>query len=227
MSRGEGISKIYIAIAVFIILLIIFTILFSGNQLTWAIIDDNCLVEGWKDSGESVYHDRLFGLEKQGSLKYIIDENVDDRYPAFITITSMKTLFMMNEEELLKKTIETINQASLNNNITINTNSSYSGSRALINGHKTNYILFHGNKTYKNINEEIRIIGETWNCGSSGTSVICIGVAQITDNAHYNSIYNYDHWVEIIGDNEGTFVNRYNSYNFINSDGLIFNVICH
>lgn len=227
MTREEGISKIYIAIAVFIILLIIFTILFSGNQLTWSIIDDDSLVNGWKDSGESINYDRLFGLEKQGSLKYILDENVDDRYPAFITITSMKTLFMMNEEELLKKTIETINQASEDNNITIDINSSYSGSRVLLNGHKTRYIIYEGNKMYNNIIEEIRIIGETWNCGLSGISVICIGVAQITDNAHDNSDYNYAHWIEIIGDNEGTFVNKYNSYDFIYLDGLIFNVKCH
>lgn len=227
MVRGERISKAYVIIAIFIILLIIITILFSGNQLIWAIIDDKYLVNGWKDSGDSVSYNRFFGLEKQGSLTYVIDENVDNLYPAFITITSIRTLFMMNEEDLLKTTIETINKAAEANNIVIDKNSSYSGNRVLNIGHKTNFVIFDGNKTNEIVTEEIRIIGETWNCGFSGSSVICIGVSQITDNKHNNPDYNYTHWIEIIGDTEGTFVNKFNSYNFINSNGLLFNVKCH
>lgn len=227
MSRGDGISKVYVAIAVFIIILIIITILFSGNQLVWAIIDDKYLIDGWKDSGDSVSFDRLFGLEKQGTLTYVVDDNVDELYPAFITVTSIKTLFMMKEGDLLKTTIETIDQAVEDNDIVIDKNTSYSGNRALNSGHKTNFVIFDGNKTYENGTEEIRIIGETWNCGTSGTSVICIGVAQITDNINNNPDYNYSHWIEIIGDTEGTFVNEYNSYNFINSNGLIFNIKCN
>lgn len=227
MVRGERISKAYVIIAIFIILLIIITILFSGNQLIWAIIDDKYLFNGWKDSGDSVSYNRFFGLEKQGSLTYVIDENVDNLYPAFITITSIKTIFMKSEEDLLKTTIETINKAAEANNIIIDKNSSYSGNRVLNIGHKTNFVIFDGNKTNEIVTEEIRIIGETWNCGFSGSSVICIGVSQITDNKHNNPDYNYTHWIEIIGDTEGTFVNKFNSYNFINSNGLLFNVKCH
>jgi hypothetical protein len=228
VARGDGISKVYVAIAVFVIILIIFTIFFSGNQLIWAYIDDDFLVDSWKDAGMSENIERLLGLEKQGSLTYMIDENIDDRYPAFITVTSMKTLFMMNEQELLDTTINTIHISAEENNILLDENSSFSGNRATNKGHKTNYIIFHGNETTGNITEEIRIIGETWSCGISCTSIICIGVAQITDRAHNNLDFNYTHWIEIVGDREGTFVNKYNnSFDFMYSDGLIFNVECH
>jgi hypothetical protein len=47
--------------------------------------------------------------------------------------------------------------------------------------------VYNGTDNSKNPSEEVKIIGEVWNCATSGTSIICIGVAQITDNAHSNS----------------------------------------
>jgi hypothetical protein len=83
----------------------------------------------------------------------------------------------------------------------------------------------------ENIAEQVRFIGETWNCDKSGTSVICIGYAQVTNNSDYNSEFNLTYWAKIIGDKDGTFLQKYPSYfsfgSFIDSNGLIFNVKCH
>jgi hypothetical protein len=209
--RGErSTNLVYIAVAVFIIILIIFTILYINSELIRAKIEIEFLPEGWIESGERGYREGFLGLEKQDSFKYIVDENFDDLYPAFLTVTAIKTLFMMNEEELLSKTIETIDLAANEKNIIIDEDSKIEGERVLNNSHGTFYVIFNGTDNSNNVSENIKIIGETWNCPRSGTSVICIGVAQITDNLHNPSSENLSHWNEII-----------------RKDGLIYNVICH
>ena len=102
----------------------------------------------------------------------------------------------------------------------------FKSSRVLDNGHKTIYVTYNGTIISNNYSEQIVIIGETWNCARSGTSIICIGFAQITDNSN-NLGYNYTALAKVLGDKEGTFVQRFNSYDFIKDDGLIFNVKCH
>jgi hypothetical protein len=211
VPKGEhSTGKFYVAIAVFIILLIILTILFTSNQLTRAKIDIEYLKNGWIDSGERDPQEGFLGLEKQDSLKYIVDENFDDKYPAFLTVTSIKTLFLMNEEELLQKTIQTINNAAINNNYIIDEDSKFEGNRILNNSHETYFVTFNGTDTSHMINETIKIIGETWNCPLSGASIICIGIAQVTDNFNDNPEENLAHWNEIV-----------------ETDGLIYNVNCH
>jgi len=207
--RGKSsVNKVYVALAVLIVILIIFTFLFSGNQLILAIVEFEYLTEGWDDSGEHFYDEGIFDLEKQASIKYGLDD--DYVYSAFLRVTTIKTLFTMSEEELLEKTKETIIQSATEKNITLNKTSMFKSSRVLDNGHKTTYIIYSGAITSNNYSEQIVIIGETWNCARSGTSIICIGFAQITDNSN-NLDYNYTALAKVLGDKEGTNVQRLNS----------------
>jgi hypothetical protein len=75
--------------------------------------------------------------------------------------------------------------------------------------------------------EKVKIIGEAWNCANSGTSIICIGVAQTTDVKNGNNYENFIHWAKIIGDEKKTFNEIYNYNNYADPNGLIFNVKCH
>jgi hypothetical protein len=85
------------------------------------------------------------------------------------------------------------------------------------------YTIYEGNDTSKDPYEKIKIIGESWSCGTSGTSIIIIGVAQISDNLNNNTEINTTHWAKIVKDEEGTF----GLEEFIGEDGLIYNIICH
>ena len=212
--KGESAdNKIYAVIAIFIIVVIVLAIFFSSNQLTEAYIVDNILGVTWSDDiNERAGDSQLYGLEKWASYTY---KNNDSRFPAYVTITSFKTLFMMNEDELRDQTFNTIKQAS-EQGIFTSEETKITGERVLANGHKTMYMVYDGNNT---LGEMIKIIGETWNCGSSGTSIICIGFAQITNNSETNTA----HWTKIIRDKEGTF----GLGDFKGEDGLIFNVKCH
>jgi len=223
--REEKKNKIiYGVISIIVIILIIITIIFSSNSITEAYIDDKYISDGWsEDINDRDYGERLFGLEKQASFTYRINDN----YPAYVSVTTIKTLFMMNEKELFDKTIETIMTETKNQNILLNASSEITGSRVLNNTHKTNYVIYDGTDNSKNISEEIKIIGESWNCARSGTSIICIGYAQITDNAGNNTSISLNNWARILKDKDGTFINVYGSNIFQGENGLIFNVICH
>ena len=219
---GEGDSKetrIYVIIAFLIILVVIFAVVFSGNQLKQAYIHHDFLDDGWcEDLVERDSGSQFLGLEKWGSLTYKIDCN----YTTYLTITTIKTLVMMGEKELRDKTGETMEKA-LNVGIILEEDTKITGDRLLKNGHKTMYIIYNGTDTSKNPCEQVKIIGEVWNCGKSGTSIICLGFAQITDNAHNNSKINTTYWEKIVGDKEGTFGTEGSQ----GEDGLIYNVICH
>jgi hypothetical protein len=205
---GEKENRIYIIIAIIILIVIILTVFFSSNDMTKAFIEDNVLGSMWhEDIEERTDKSQLFGLENFASFTY---KNSNQTYPAYVTVTSIKLLFMMNEDDLLKTTENTLDEAS-EQGIYIEKDTKTSGFRELVNGHKTTYIMYNGSDNSKEPSERIKIIGESWNCGSSGTSIICIGVAQITDNANNNSKIDTTYWEKIIGE----------------KNGLISNVKCH
>ena len=220
ISEGDAREiRIYALIAVFIIVVVIFAVVFSNNQLNTAYIHHDFLgVDCCEDIGERDSGSQLLGLEKFSSLTY----GIDGKYPAYLTVMTIKTLVMMSENDLRDKTAESIEQA-LKNDIVVDKTTEISGERMLKNEHNSMYVMYEGNDTSKNPPEKIKIIGEVWSCGPSGTSVICIGVAQITDNLHDNSEVNISHWEKIVRDNVGTF----GIAGFHGEDGLIYNVICH
>ena len=225
MDRGDGrLNKFYVALTFLVIILLVVTFIFSGNQLIRAIVESDYLNEGWDDSGERYYSERFFGLEKQSSIKY--SKNDGSSYSSFLTVTTIKTLFSINEEELIKKTEETIIQSADDKNITLNQTSRFESWRVLNNGHKSIYVIYSGNILKNNLSEEVILFGETWNCAQSGTSIICIVFSQITDSLNFSGHY-YTDLSKIIGDKEGTFVERFDSSDFITQKGLIFNVKCH
>jgi len=213
---GVRSNRIYVIIAFFILVMVIFAAVFGTSKLTPAYVPDEFLNGEWSENiADRAGGSQLLGLEKWCSLTY----EIDGPYPAYLTITTFKTLVMMNEKDLRDKTTSTIEKA-LAQGITIDNLSELNGERALNNKHKTTYILYNGSDTTKNPTEKIKIIGEFWNCGTSGTSIICIGSAQVTDYAHGNSTANTTQWAKIIKDENGL-------AGFIGDDGLIFNVKCH
>lgn len=212
-------NRIYIVVAVFIIIVIILTIFLSSNQLFSAKIQNDILGNSWiEDIGERDGGSGFLGLEKWASFTY---KNNNLTYSAYVTVTSFKTLFMMSEVELKNKMEETIKN-SFAQSVSVDLDSKITGERTLSNGHKTLYSVYDGNHSYNETNEKIKIIGETWNCGVSGTSIICFGYAQITDNAHGNSDIDLTYWIKILKDSSGTF-----GLDYKGSEGLLYNVKCH
>lgn len=207
-------------VAVVIVVVIIFTVFFSGRELFSAYVPYNVRGEVWlEDEFERDCGSRLMGLESWCSFTY---RNDDEVFPAYVSITTFKNMFMLSEDELWDKTIETVEKASTQN-IVLNDSSKIVGWRVLKDGvHKTRYIVYDGVDSSEDVSKNVKIIGECWNCGESGTSVICIGFARVTKNSF--SSENLSFWGKIARDPEGTFGN--NSF-YMGDDGLIFNIKCH
>ena len=213
---GASSNRIYAIIAFFLIVIVVFAVVFGTSKLTPAYVPDEFLDKEWSENiTDRAGGSQALGLEKWCSSTY----EIDGQYPAYLTITTFKTLLMISEKDLRDKTTSTIEKA-LEQGITIDNASEIIGERTLNNKHKTTYILYNGSDTTKNPPEKIKIIGEFWNCGTSGTSIICIGFAQVTDYAHGSSTVNTTQWAKIIRDKNGL-------VGFIGDNGLIFNVKCH
>jgi hypothetical protein len=206
----------YIIIAFIVILIVISSYIYISSQFKQSYIPNDYLDDSWtEDLMKRETGSQLFGLEKWVSLTYKIEND----YNVFLTVTTLNTILMIDEEELIEKMKKSI-QDSVNDEINFSNNENViTGERILKNNHKSKYIIYRGNDTSKNPTEEIYIIGEVWNCGSSGTSVICFGYAQMTNS----SIKYTQFWEKMIGDEKGTF----GTEGYVRNDGLIYNVLCH
>ena len=214
-----GETKIYTLIAVFFVIIIFLTILFTNNNLELAYVPNSVLGSQWhEDLNERIIESNPFDIEKFGRLVY----KNDGSYPAYISITTIKSFFMFEEEDLQKKITDAIELTSLDS-ILLDNDSKLLGRRTLENGHESLFIIYNGTDKTNLRDEDIKIIGEVWNCGISGISIVCVGVAQITDNTHNNSMNFFDNWIKIIKDEAGTF----GAELFTGDDGLIANIICH
>ena len=214
--KGEGRNNKVYAIVAIIVVIIVFLSVVATNKLTKAYISNNVLSFWYEDIEDRVSINNLFGLEKFSGFTY---RNNNNSYPAYVTVTSVKTIFLMSEKDLLDRTRQALNNAK-EDGIIIDENSIVEGKRDIGTDHRSMYVIYNGNDTSKIPNEKIKIIGETWNCVNSGTSIICIGFAQITDNLHDDSEPDLKHWQKIVGDPIG-------SLGFFSDSGLIYNVRCH
>ena len=141
---------------------------------------------------------------------------------------TLKTLILANEKELKDNLEKNIKAKTNDYGISIDNDSKIEGERRIARGHETVYFTYNGT-VEKNvsglffINEKVKIIGEVWNCEKSGTSIICVGIAQITEGFGQSDEKT---WEDIVQDPYGTFKDK--DGNEIAGDyGLIYNVICH
>lgn len=206
VKGGVREDKSYALVAFFILIVIVLTVIFTNRMLLPAVIPSELLMEeGWNEDIE----ERVIDSQILNSWCSFTYRNYNTSYPSNLTVTTYKTLFMISESELIDKTIESIKEQTKEHGIVI-TNSSSVRTRLLINGHESKYIIYDGIDNSCRFAEDVKIIGEAWNCGISGTSIICIGVAHITDETHDNFETNLIHWNKIAEKN-----------------GLISNVKCH
>lgn len=208
MVKGESRS-----ICAIVTILLLLSIVLSGCvTLTSAYVPDSLLTDGWYEN-TSLRNTGLqfMGMEKWGSLTY----EINGKFPATLTVTTLKSLIIANEEDIKKKTTEAIDQTFTDRIIVTN---SSSGKRQLWTGHESIYMLYEGYDIKDN--ETVKMIGEVWNCPTSGTSIICIGLAFIS-NHEQGDLFNTSHWNTLIQDPSGTLEGS------IGDKGLIYNIVCH
>ena len=234
-------------VALFFISAIISISTLSGClEIREAYIDDVYL-SNWKLIATNETNE-FFGLGKWITKEYAYKDN---DFPAFLCITTIKTLLLMSENDLKKMVFEDLLKDLEKQGVKVDENSIKEGSRKMGLGHITNYIVCNGSiskefeklnllgkkiKLFFNLkdgimefkaNETVKILAEVWNCKESGVSVICLGVAQITQHGLVFVYENSTAWKEIVGDPYGTFMDPFSKEEIYSNDGLVYNVICH
>jgi len=186
-------------------------------SVTSAYIPDRLLLEGWyENTSQRNSVSEFLGLEQTLSVTY----EVQGEYPASLTVMTLKTLVLLDEEELQQKTLEMMN-ATLSQGIQLNNTPKTTGERLINKSHMTMYFVYSGVDTSVSPAENVHVIGEVWNCQTSGTSIICIGVAYVThtlNNTVYSDLAN---WKKMVMDPWGSIDG------LTGEDGLLDHVVCH
>ena len=204
-------KKFFLSISIFILCIVV--VCLSGCvQVSQSYIPSRALPPGWyqnlslRNTGTT-----FLGLEQWIGVTYEISGD----YPASITITTVKTIILADEQNLLLKTREVIESTFLD---TILFNSSFEGERMNSMNHQTRFVIYNGYDMVKH--QDVRVIGEVWNCDDTGSSVICIGVAYVSSPV--SSLISYkQHWYDMVMDPVQS-IEHYGS-----EPGIIYSVRCH
>jgi hypothetical protein len=192
---------------VFCILLVCIGCLITTGCLsvTQAYIPGRYLTDGWYENQALRESSTQFlGLEKWASTTY----EINGKYPASLMLKTQKTVVLLDEAELLKN-VQHIITSSLPDTIRLDQN------------HTTHYIIYDGIDIRTTPSLSIKIIGEIWNCPSSSTSIMCIGIAYTTNSSNGILGENMASWTKIIEDPSGKIDDAFGS------NGLIYNIRCH
>jgi predicted small secreted protein len=178
------------------------SVLISGClNLKCAYVPESFITEGWYEN-TSLRNTGLqfLGLQKWCSLTY-------EKKGAYLSVISVKALMLADEEKIEEKVIEIIEDTFKDK---MKLNLSVTGKR-MLKKHESRYVVYNGENKESEGKERVKIIGEVWNCASSGISVICIGLAYVDE---------HNNWKKIVMDPRG-------SIGFKGEEGLIYNVCCH
>jgi len=175
-------------------------------SLKEAYVPQDLLINGWyEDFKDEEKGSSFFGMEKWSTKVYKKGEF------AYLSVTSIKFIVMSGREELLEKVESDIKHQAAKYGIEVEPESRISGERKNARGHETSFVIYTGKKN----SHLYRFIGEVWSCSKSGISVICMGFADISE------IDGIEGWKKIVGDPEGSIEG------IEDSNGLIYNVVCH
>ena len=208
MSQQERPHIIWISCTTFFLILMA-----TGCvELKTAYIPPNALPEEWIEI-TSLQNTGIefFGLEKWSSIYYEVQDNTD----ASLTVTTINTLALTDEDELIDHVNATVYSIFKDR---YSLTSVIEDSRDLLKKHTSKYVIYSGEN--RSLSGSVRIIGEVWNCGITGVSIICLGFVF----ASYNSstlINSSTPWSTIVGDPVGSIDGH------VNESGLIYNVRCH
>jgi hypothetical protein len=180
-------------------------------ELKTSYIPPDMLPNGWFEV--SSLHNtgiEFLGFEKWSSVTYEVQGKIN----GLLTINTINTLVLTDEKDLLIYVNKTVNSIFKDRGTLIEV---WRGNRDLSTKHTSQYIIYQSENN--SLNQLFRIIGEVWNCGVSGASIICIGFVYREDGSN-QLLDESSAWAALIGDPIGTIDGHLNK-------GLIYNIKCH
>lgn len=165
------------------------------------------------------------GFTKTQTLVY--DDRQSASYPGTLTVTTLKTLIRPSEESLRDTIQDRIRQDSQAKGIKISS-AATTGTRDVGSGGSASWFAYNGSVETGGFfarSAQVKIFGEVFQCQSTRTVVVTVGIASTTDVRTIGGVAlpsDPDHttWREIVQDPRG----RIEGYR--GSNGLAYNVEC-
>jgi hypothetical protein len=154
------------------------------------------------------------GLAQRQALVYVDDgTNSPRRYPASLVLTTVRTTPTPSEGQLRDLLRQQVEQRSAEQGIRLG-NQTLEGSRTLADGHGTLYFAFTGTVSgegplFTTRDATAKIVGEVWNCPGAGSSVLAVGLAQVSASRGVGGIAlppepDATNWRELVADPRGS-----------------------
>ncbi len=189
-----------------------------------AHIDPEVVPPTWERS-DSPVHGSVFRGKGVETL-YEFDSGEGAPFPAMLLLFSLREISRSGVDDLLRFTRDVVENAAEENGIQLDPGENDSGERQLKNGANTRWFTRAGTGEASDLfasGEEVRIIGEARYDGRSRTSVVVVGMAQVSGEGRlpFQTISDETTWVRIVSDPHGT-INEATS-----AQGFIYNTVSH
>ncbi|MHB8605599.1 MAG: hypothetical protein ACYDCK_10135 [Thermoplasmatota archaeon] len=170
-----------------------------------------------------------FSLERTQTLRYQDAASGGAGYPGVLYVVTLRAVFTPSPSAVTAKLRDAVSEFASSNNIHLD-DSGYSGARHVATGAASSFFVYNGSVSssgslFTTQNAKVKILGEVFPCEATRTSVVAVGLAQITDVRSIGGVpvgTNTDltTWSEIAGDPDGSIEN------LRDVNGLVYNVVC-
>ncbi|HVL47936.1 MAG TPA: hypothetical protein VM889_05225 [Candidatus Thermoplasmatota archaeon] len=218
-------------LAVGLLLVLLAAPLAGCVSLTPAKVPQNLLGgNGWRlDTGRSddAPRSEAFGLAARQSLVYVDEGRSPRGYPGQILLLTLKGLLTPSDESIKDQVRTQVLEGAAAAGIAVGAQSR-EGRRALASGATSTFFTYDGvvrggGGVFTTSKAEVKILGEVWHCRQTGTSVLAVALAQVSDVDAVGGVElpaNRDAttWREIVADPSGALDGTGN--------GLVYAVTC-
>lgn len=185
--------------------------------VTPAHVPDSVLRQhaGWEtdpDHSQSEPTGGRFSVSRQQALAYQDEGESGDGYAASLSVITLRTVVTVDEESLLDQVQALVKDAAESRGIRVDGEAT-KGERDLANGASSRFFVYNGTVTQESglftRDAKTKILGEVFRCRAERTSVVVVGLAQVTDSRSIGGVpfpSNQDPatWHEIVRDPTGT-----------------------
>ncbi len=180
----------------------------------------------WNRSDEPIEGRVLDGRKFTETVYTYEREDRGPPFPGVVQIFSLREVSRSGVDDLLRFTRDAVEQAAEAKGINLDPVENDSGERQIKNSAKTLWFTRAGTVETSDLfasGEDVRIVGEAWYDGRSRTSVVAVGMAQVSGQGPipFQTVRDEATWTRIVGDPAGTISGA------TSSQGFIYNTVSH
>lgn len=169
----------------------------------------------------------FLGLDRV-EVEYRFDPIGGPPFPGILAVVGLRGISRVDDGDLLDRTREFVESMLEDEGVNVDPQGELEGTRTLHNGASTQWFRLVGTSQATSriftVEEEVRVLGETWYDGRSSTNFIVVALAQTTGPGGLlgqTTVRDHAVWDELVGDPQGTVGNS------IHGAGFVYNLVTH